>query len=59
MSTSKEECGVCEKFGTYDHENDEDGDMTLLMHYFDYIHWGCFDKAMEIRDKFDLERKEK
>lgn len=49
MSKTKEVCGVCNKHGTYDHENDENEDMTLLSHYFDYIHWNCFDKAMKIR----------
>lgn len=50
MSLTRETCGVCDKIGLYDHENDEDGDMTLLCCDFDYIHWGCFDKAMRMRE---------
>ena len=47
MSQTKEICGVCDK----DHDNDEQGDMTCLCSYFDYIHWGCYEKAMVIRKK--------
>ena len=59
MSITKECCGVCNKFGNYDHDNDENGEMTLLSHIFDYVHWDCFDKAMELRDKYDNRRREK
>jgi len=50
MGKTKEICGVCEKVGIYDHDEEENGNMTLLCHVFDYIHWKCFDKAMEIRE---------
>jgi len=46
-------CGVCGQDGIYNHEDDEpmqELDMTLLSHHFDYIHWKCYDKAMEIRE---------
>lgn len=59
MSITKETCGVCNKIGTYNHDNDEDGSMTLLTHYFDYIHWKCFDKAMIIRDRYDKAEKKR
>ena len=47
-------CGVCGEDGIYNHENDEhlqELDMTLLCSHFDYIHWKCYDKAMELREK--------
>lgn len=50
MSITKEECGICNKIGEYDHDNDEHGDMTLLIEE-GYVHWGCFDKAMENREE--------
>lgn len=50
MGKTKEICGVCDREGIYDHEDELNGNMTLLTHYFDYVHWGCFDKAIEIRD---------
>jgi len=55
MGRTREICGVCEKWGTYDHDEEENGDMTLLCHYFDYIHWDCFDEAMKIRESQDRE----
>lgn len=51
MGESVEICGVCGQCGIYNHDDDEVGNMTLLSHGFDYIHWICYDKAIETRDK--------
>ena len=54
MGRTNEECWVCDKVGIYDHDNDEDGNMTLLAE--GYVHWDCFDKAQEIREQEEKQR---
>ena len=56
MSKTIEKCGVCNKKGAYDHENDENGDMTLLLDFFDYVHWDCYDRAIKTRESITHKR---
>ena len=45
MGITREQCWVCDEIKHYDHDNEEDDEMTLLIE--GYVCWACFDKAQE------------